>query len=383
MTLAQALTYFMVTITCTLIAAIIYDRTSYEMGTELQVKSYRGLIGCYLVFVISNGICLWANYANEYNLGYIATLTKLSALCACAFFWYRFIEAKLEIDEHSPLVNTLLTLPLVIVLFFISTSMFTELVYYYTGDGVYARGPLYMFLLIIPTFYILYAGAHIVKRHFATHSPARRKEYEYLMSFAFLPIIAGAMDLAVPSLPVMELAALICIVLFYVAFQDKLIYVDALTGMNNRRVSDKYLRNQLGLAAPDNPLYFFLADCDDFKIINDKYGHLEGDRALRIIGSELEKLSIRFNCYVARWGGDEFVLIARKNSIPEPEALINLFYENLRKRIKEEGLDYNINISLGYIPCNDAKASTIDIFGEAEKMMYKAKEDNKKARSNS
>jgi len=381
MTLAQALTYFLVTITCTVIARIILDRTSYEMGTELQVNSYKRLIGCYLSFVLSNGLCLWANYVKDYNSGYIFTLVNLTSLCACAFFWFRFIEAKLDIADHSKLVNTLNFMPLLIIILLISTSMFTRLIYYYDDDGSYARGPLYFILIFVGLFYLAYAAIHIIKRIFATHSPSVRKEYMYLLSFAFLPILAGLIDLAVPHLPVMELALLISIVLFYIAFQDKLIYVDALTGMNNRRVADKYLRTHLGLAAPDNPLYFFLADCDDFKIINDKYGHLEGDRALKIIGSELEKLSIRFNCYVARWGGDEFVLIARKNGIPEPEVLIRMFTNNLNNRVKEEGLPYEIPISVGYIPCDDSKASTIDIFGQAERLMYKAKEINKQARA--
>lgn len=381
MPLSQALTYFLVTITCTVIAIIIMDRTSYEMGTELQVNSYKRLIGCYLVFVLSNGVCLWANYAKEYNLGYIFTLVNLTSLCACAFFWFRFIEAKLDIADHSPLVNALNFTPLLIIIIMISTSMFTRLIYYYEDDGSFARGPLYFILISVPVFYLIYAAIHIIKRIIITHSPSARKEYMYLLSFAFLPILAGLIDLVVPHLPVMELAVLICIVLFYIAFQDKLIYVDALTGMNNRRVADKYLRTHLGLAAPDNPLYFFLADCDDFKIINDKYGHLEGDRALKIIGSELEKLSIKYNCYVARWGGDEFVLIARKNGIPEPEVLIQMFADNLNRRVKEEGLAYDIPISVGYIPCDDSKASTIDIFGQAERLMYKAKESNKQARA--
>lgn len=383
MGISQALTYFMVTAACTLIAIIVLERTSYEMGTELQVNSFRRLIGCYLVFVISNGICLWANYAHDNDLGYIGTLVNLSSLCACAFFWYRFIEAKLYIHEHSRLGAAIIMMPLIIILLIVSTSVFTGLVFSYDAETGFKRGPLYAMLLIVPIFYILYAAYHIIKGYLSTQSPTKRKEYQYLMSFALLPIIAGVIDLAVPHLPVIELAVLTCIILFYIAFQDKLIYIDALTGMNNRRVSDKYLRTQLGLAAPDNPLYFFLADCDDFKIINDKYGHLEGDRALKIIASELEKLSIRFNCYVARWGGDEFVLIARKNSIPEPEALIQIFYDNLAKRIKEEGIEYDLDISVGYVPCNDSKASTIDIFGEAERRMYKAKDFNKQSRAES
>lgn len=383
MNLSHALTYFLVTITCTVITSFIMSRTSYEMGTELQVDSYKRLIGCYLVFVVSNGICLWSNYSKDYNLGYIATMTNLIALCASAYFWYVFIEAKLDIYDHSGLVSALRFAPLLVIIILISTSMFTRLVFYYNLDGEFARGPLYILLAIVPVFYILYAGAHIIHRIIITHSPSGRKEYQYLLSFAFLPIIGGFIDMIVPHLPVMELSVLICIILFYVSFQDKLIYIDPLTGMNNRRVADKYLRNQMGLAAPDNPLYFFLADCDDFKIINDKYGHLEGDRALKIIGSELEKLSIQFNCYVARWGGDEFVLIARKHGIPEPEKLIEIFYANLRNRVKEEGLEYDVPISMGFIPCDNSAESTSELFGEAERKMYKAKEANKQARKES
>ena len=383
MNISQALTYFLVTITCTVITSFILSRTSYEMGTELQVDSYKRLIGCYLVFVISNGICLWANYSKDYNLGYIATMTNLIALCASAFFWYRFIEAKLDITEHSVFARTLRLAPLLIIIVLVSTSMFTQLVFYYTFDGEFKRGPLYIILAVVPVFYIVYAGAHIIYRIIITHSPSVRKEYQYLLSFAFLPIIAGFIDMLVPHLPVMELSVLICIILFYVSFQDKLIYIDPLTGMNNRRVADKYLRTQMGLAAPDNPLYFFLADCDDFKIINDKYGHLEGDRALKIIGSELEKLSIKYNCYVARWGGDEFVLIARKHGIPKPDDLIEEFYTNLRNRVKEEGLAYDVPISVGFIPCDDSAESTSELFGEAERKMYKAKETNKQARKKS
>ena len=370
----------MVTLACAVISKVVSHRTSSEMGTKLQVESYRYLIGCYQLFVVVNGLGLWFNYAKDYNGGYIFMLTSLLALCGCGFFWLRFIRSKLFLREHTRTIKTLLFLPFLAIILLVSTSLFTGLIFYYSGDGELVRGPLY-FVLAAATFcYVLIPLGRILYRMVSTQSTSHRKEYLYLLLFTLLPAIAGVVDYYILYLPVMELSILISILLAYISFQDRLIYVDPLTGMHNRRVADKHFMSQLDLASTDNPLLFFLADCDDFKVINDRFGHLEGDRALRIIASELEKLSISYNCYVARWGGDEFVLIARKYSIPEPDVLIRQFYDNVRKRTITDELAYDILISLGYVECNDASRSTVEIFAEAESRMYKAKEQNKSER---
>lgn len=381
MTLSHALTFFMVTVSCIIIASIVFNRTTFEMGTELQIFSFRRLLGCYILFVVSNGICLWADYSSDYDIGNIFALVNLLALAACSFFWFRYIEATLDIADHSKLGNFSFFLPLLIIIILISTSIFTKLIYFYYPDTGFTRGPLYPIMFIVPVFYLVYASFFVVKRYLKTTSPTEKKDLLYLLSFAILPVIARLIDLVAPNLPVMELSMLISLVLIYISLQDRLIYVDSLTGMSNRRVADKYLTSQLELASVDNPLLFFLADCDDFKLINDNYGHLEGDTALRIIASELEKLSLKYTCHVSRWGGDEFVLIARSNGIPKPEELIDQFLNNLRNRIKEENLPYDIPISVGYIPCYDPNINIIDLFGEAEDLMYKTKQINKKARA--
>ena len=380
MSLSHALIYLLVTLACATISIIISQRTSSEMGTRLQVESYKYLIGCYRLFVVANGLNLWSNYARDYNSGYIFAFTSLMSLCACGFFWFRFIRSKLGAEEQSRTQKILLFLPFLAILLLIYTTMFTRWIFYYSAEGEYMRGPLYFVLAAAAFAYVLIPLGLILYRIASTPSPSYRKEQLYLFTFALLPVLAGAVDYYIPHLPVMELAILIIILLAYIAFQDRLIYVDPLTGMHNRRVADKHFMSQLSLAALDNPLLFFLADCDDFKIINDRFGHLEGDRVLKIVGGELEKLSIIYKCYVARWGGDEFVLIARKDSIPAPEALIQQFYDNLGERGKAEQLTYDILISWGYVECDDASKNTVDIFAEAESRMYKAKERNKAER---
>jgi len=91
---------------------------------------------------------------------------------------------------------------------------------------------------------------------------------------------------------------------------------DTLTGISNRRGLDKYLLNVVKRLTESNhnresdPDYilYFLIDVDDFKIVNDTFGHTSGDRALQIISKLLEKEAERGGL-VARAGGDEFVFV--------------------------------------------------------------------------
>jgi diguanylate cyclase (GGDEF)-like protein len=84
---------------------------------------------------------------------------------------------------------------------------------------------------------------------------------------------------------------------------------DALTGLGNRRAFDEALeRVVVGARRSDRPLSLVIADIEGFKAINDNYGHLEGDRCLREVGTVLAS-TVRPSDSCFRWGGDEFALV--------------------------------------------------------------------------
>lgn len=94
---------------------------------------------------------------------------------------------------------------------------------------------------------------------------------------------------------------------------------DYLTGLYNRRYFYEYLDDHKN----EGPMTFMLADLDNFKDINDTYGHDEGDHALLVTTSVLEKCFPE--CPIVRWGGDEFIAVIKKNN----EGLVS--DENLEK----------------------------------------------------
>jgi two-component system chemotaxis response regulator CheY len=92
---------------------------------------------------------------------------------------------------------------------------------------------------------------------------------------------------------------------------------DELTGVFNRRF---FLDETAALLERNVPLCLVLFDLDDFKVVNDTYGHLAGDRILRDVGA-LFHAATRAEDLIARYGGDEFVLVATRVSLPVLERL--------------------------------------------------------------
>lgn len=156
---------------------------------------------------------------------------------------------------------------------------------------------------------------------------------------------------------------------------EKLSITDALTGLSNRRRIDEIMqkevekRNRLQF-----PLTFVILDIDDFKKINDKYGHLKGDDVLRQIAKIIAK-NIRIYDSVGRWGGEEFCLILPQTSLNN--ALVIL--ERLRKTIEntKHDIDEVVTCSFGVCSTENEKISQTQLIKKADLSLYQAKKEGK------
>lgn len=100
---------------------------------------------------------------------------------------------------------------------------------------------------------------------------------------------------------------------------DELARVDALTGLGNRRALDEALVAQVALAArTDRPLSALIGDLDNFKQINDRFGHHGGDRILEDVAAVMRDV-VRTPDSCFRWGGDEFVILLPEADVAEAE----------------------------------------------------------------
>jgi diguanylate cyclase (GGDEF)-like protein len=123
---------------------------------------------------------------------------------------------------------------------------------------------------------------------------------------------------------------------------------DPLTGLYNRRALDAYMERVAefdGLTGV--PVTLMLLDVDDFKKINDCFGHPAGDEALRTLGRELLRVFLRKCDFVARYGGEEFAVVMRDTAIKDSRNLA----ERLRERIANVNIpaqpEIQLTVSIG------------------------------------
>ncbi|MGE5543674.1 MAG: diguanylate cyclase [Bacillota bacterium] len=125
---------------------------------------------------------------------------------------------------------------------------------------------------------------------------------------------------------------------------EKMATEDVLTGVYNRRKFNDALSAIIEMKEFSISFSLIFFDIDNFKMINDSYGHKVGDRVLRSV-SQLVKNNIRASDKLFRWGGEEFVLILLeanlRNAINVAEKIRNLI------QYHDFGIGHNITISLG------------------------------------
>ncbi|MBO7218215.1 MAG: GGDEF domain-containing protein [Clostridia bacterium] len=161
------------------------------------------------------------------------------------------------------------------------------------------------------------------------------------------------------------------IIAFSVELYNK-IRMDNLTKLYNRYAMDLELKEQLRQYKKEktDSFYIIACDLDNFKYINDTWGHPEGDRALVLIADILSRVAKAFSSNVFRIGGDEFIIITESSE----EGLA----EEIEEAIKEEldcidfRDDFNIEMSIG-AALYDGATSIDNLLSAADKRLYEAK----------
>ncbi len=159
---------------------------------------------------------------------------------------------------------------------------------------------------------------------------------------------------------------------------EKLEYLsthDSLTGLYNRMKLERQLEEEVHRAARYNhPLSIYMLDIDHFKQTNDTYGHQAGDMVLQHLANTLAQ-TIREEDLVARYGGDEFVVILPETSLSKAEGFAKrLFDEIIRLRIPlANGNEINLSTSIGIASYPDHAETWMTLLEAADKAMYDAK----------
>jgi diguanylate cyclase (GGDEF)-like protein len=150
--------------------------------------------------------------------------------------------------------------------------------------------------------------------------------------------------------------------------------LDELTGLSNRRGFLLLAKHSLKLSIRQKfPIVLVFMDLNQFKLINDKFGHAEGDAAL-VAFANLMNASFRDSDHYARLGGDEFVALLSSTSIQEAGKIIERFKASLITYNQQAKRGYDISFSYGIVEFNHGTQTTIEeLLDEGDSLMYESR----------
>jgi diguanylate cyclase len=164
----------------------------------------------------------------------------------------------------------------------------------------------------------------------------------------------------------------------HLAQQEQLASRDALTELPNRAAYDRRVRYEAelwrsaGEASGGPELCLVVCDVDHFKSINDTYGHLAGDKVLKILAKEITG-KLRKSDFVARYGGEEFVVLLMGTTLAEARTLmdgVRMKIERCPFHFKEKQVQITMSFGLAGFAAGDTPEK---VFERADKALYRAK----------
>lgn len=151
--------------------------------------------------------------------------------------------------------------------------------------------------------------------------------------------------------------------------------IDGLTGVYNKTTAQNLIEDAIS-NNPDAEFSFILIDIDDFKQVNDQYGHIHGDEALREVGRTLQE-NFRRDDIVARLGGDEFCVFTKAHTDEQLEKRIASLSERLHLEVEKDGATLMLSNSIG-VAAGPARSNSFeDYYRKADKALYETKNRKK------
>ncbi len=289
--------------------------------------------------------------------------------------WVAYVHIQVFHDENRvrrlfyPLlaINVLNAVTLIVFQFF-------GWIYNIDSENIYHRGPLFWFPASFAIVLIIWALFII----FRNHKRLGRKGLLSLCMFSVLPAVGTFLQIALYGYSLIMSFVVLSLLIVFLNILNNSLNTDYLTGVSNRKKLDAYLKEKVRMSNEKKSFSAILIDIDNFKRINDTFGHDMGDDALET-AAKLIKSCLRANDFIARYGGDEFCIVLDISSQDDLEALVR----RIRKRLEEYNRSgsniFELDFSMGYAVYDHRTHTSVrEFLKEIDMLMYQDKYSSKR-----
>lgn len=352
---------------------LMLDSNSVFMGNTVKIKKMQKII---LVGIIQTVVYLADYILHEFNffelkslgmlvesLVYIANILYIAVFADFVFAKYKSRFTKIKINR------ILFLFPLGVLIILAVINIFVPIYFDISAEGFnYVEKPMSNFVNAFAVFYVLVAGVNDLIEL------KRNSRYDrMLISLCFLLALVGlAIEGIYSDFPIVPIACAISMTIMHLRLLKQVGYIDTLSGLFMKSCLPAYLDKQVSKSSQKTKIAGIMIDINKFKHINDTYGHVVGDRAIKSFGNILKDVVGKKGlCF--RYGGDEFVVIFKVTSTAEITGLIDHLNKAVFEFNSSTDEPYELSLSLG-ATVYDVKSDTeLSFMDRMDAEMYKDK----------
>ena len=369
------ISYVVTEMFCIFFSIGIIVKANKNVGTDLQMRHFRGMALFFIIYLMSD--IFWAlgqgglvpfnttlnKLANTVGLIAVTLLT----LGWCIFVIYRIDQnksknMKLLMGMHYAIaaVDCMITI----------ASVFNGFYFYIDEKDIFQFADGYIVHIIFIFIQLFGSGIYSFAQSFSNKQVKLKKEYRLPLLFIIIPSATAILEGILPLSPIVSLGIFLPIHFAFLEIQNSEIYSDALTGLNNRRRMEIFLQDMIHGAMEEKPFRIHMIDVNDFKQVNDKFGHIVGDKTLQLVADALHNVSDKLHGFCARYGGDEFVLIV------SDEADVQEAIQNEVNALRQKCADLipTISVCTGCATCRSGAITAAQLIAQADEQLYIQKE---------
>jgi diguanylate cyclase (GGDEF)-like protein len=331
-----------------MIIVLAFDMMSVLDGFDMAFYPLMNSVGNFMIFL----------------LGPLIPITWL-------LFVFNFIYRPEE--QNKPLIISLVIIFIANAVLVFSNGI-TKWLYFIDTNNIYHRGSFYyinpglIFLLLI-----ISTGMVIFNRR-----RMEQQQYNALLFFSLPAFISVILQAWFYGISFMLSGTTLSLLIVFLYTQNQMVEMDYLTGVYNRRLLEIYLTSRINDLSNSNRLGAIMLDLDDFKMINDCFGHIIGDEALTVL-AKLLRSSVRGNDFIARYGGDEFCIVLNHIDWNELIAIVERINHNIELYNLQHDKPYLLSLSMGYDIYSFEKFNSNDEFlNHIDRLMYQEKAKKKR-----
>ena len=375
----EAILYAEIYCICIIITGILFIWTRQNGMQSFSELCLSRLLLCFLINFTSNFLFTLVNrildLESAATWSYLFKTLYHITLILGVFIWCIYAESKTK--DHLPAKKNswwLILSPAVIPVVMALVNLYTHKLFYLDAAGNYIRASWFQFEM----FYLLVFSVIFAVRlflHSSGESEPGAKTLLYIAcTFPICILASWALSFVGEAFPVICVMLTIELLLLSLGTIMQAISVDKLTQVNNRQNLIGFINYKLKNHVHD--VYLLMLDMDNFKAINDTYGHVEGDNALVSTSR-----AIKASCggyiprpYIARYGGDEFIIVIETDDPQDIVRISESIQSNLS--IYDAAVPYQLNLSIGTAKVKEGQTPK-DLIHEADKMLYDIKRKRK------